>query len=51
MIAKIKGLRRWNGRVVNIEKYEIKVRELIKVTCKTDYEGKLKQRWERVRGR
>ena len=32
------------------EKYEIKVSELRKVPCKTEYEDKLSQRWERVRG-
>ena len=30
--------------------YEIKVSELRKVTYKTEYEDKLKQRWERVLG-
>ena len=32
------------------EMYEIKVSELRKVTCKTEYGEMLKQRWERVRG-
>ena len=32
------------------ERYEIKVSELSKVTCKTEYEEMLKQRWERYRG-
>ena len=39
VIAKIRCLKRWNGRLVNMEeRYEIKVRELKKVTCKTEYE-------------
>ena len=32
------------------ERYEINVSELRKATCKTEYEHKLNQRWERVRG-
>ena len=49
--AKIRSLRRWPRRVVRIEeRYEIKVSELSKVTYKTEYEEKIKQRWERVRG-
>ena len=41
----------WTGRVINIkERYEVKVNELRKVTRKSEYEEKLKQRWERVRG-
>ena len=32
------------------ERYEIKVSELRKVTCKTEYGEMLKQRWKRVRG-
>ena len=32
------------------ERYEIKVSELRKATCKLKYEDKLNQRWERVRG-
>ena len=31
------------------ERYEIKVSKLRKITCKTEYEDKLNQRWERVR--
>ena len=30
-------------------RYEIKVNKLNKVTCKTEHEEKLKQRWERNR--
>ena len=45
VISKIRCLRRWTGRVVNMEeRYEMKERELRKVTCKTEYEEKLKQR-------
>ena len=29
--------------------YEIKVIEISKITCKIEYEGKLKQKWEWVR--
>ena len=44
--AKIRCLRRWIGRVINMEEmYEIEVRELRKMMCKTEYEEKLKQRW------
>ena len=32
------------------ESYEMRVCELRKVMCKDEYEDKLKQRWERVRG-
>ena len=32
------------------EKYEIKVIQLSKVTCKTEYKEKLKHKWERVQG-
>ena len=50
-IAKIRFLKGWTGRVLNMEeKCEIKVRELSKVMCKNEYEDKLKQRWKRVRG-
>ena len=38
--------------MVNMEeRYEIKVSELRKVTCKIEYEDKLNQQWERVRGK
>ena len=47
MVAKIRCLRRWTGRE---DGCEMKVSELIKMTCKTDYEEKFKHRWERVRG-
>ena len=30
-------------------RYEIKVSELMKATCKIEYEDKLNQRWEKVR--
>ena len=51
VVAKVRCLRRWPGRVVRVEeRYEIKVRELRKMTCKTEYKEKLKQRWERARG-
>ena len=41
MVAKIKCLRRWTGRVVRMEeRYEIKVSELSKVTGKIAYEKK-----------
>ena len=47
VIAKIRSLRRCPGRVVRTEeKYEIKVSELSKVTCKTDYKERLNQ-WGR----
>ena len=50
VIAKIRCLKRCTGRMVNMEEqYEIKVSELRKVTCKTEYEDQLNQRWERVR--
>ena len=52
VVAKIKCLRRWTGRVVRMEeRFEIKVSELSKVTGKTAYEKKkkMKQRWESVR--
>ena len=50
MIIKMRSLSRWTGRMVNMEdRYEIKVSELRKVICKTEYEDKMKQRWERVR--
>ena len=32
------------------ERYEIKVNELRGATCKIEYESRLNQRWERVRG-
>ena len=52
VIAGIRCLKRWTGRVVNMEeRYEIKVTELKKVTCKTEYEDKLNQRWEKLRGK
>ena len=45
VVAKIRYLMRWPGRVVRMEKkYEIKV------TRKTEYEEKLKQRLEMVVG-
>ena len=51
VIAKIRCLKSWTGRVVNMEeRYEIKISELRKVTYKTEYEDKLNQRWERVKG-
>ena len=31
------------------ERYEIKISELRRATCKTEYEDRLNQRWERVR--
>ena len=31
------------------ERFEIKLSELRKITCKTECEDKLNQRWERVR--
>ena len=38
VIAKIRCLKRWTGKGVNIEgRYEIKVSELRKVPCKTEY--------------
>ena len=41
---------RWSRKVVNMEeRYEIKVSELRKVMCKTEYENKLNLRRERVR--
>ena len=52
VIAKKRCLRTWTGRVVNMEeRYEIKINELRKVTCKTEYKDKLKKRWKRVRGK
>ena len=50
-IAKIRCYKRWTGRGVRREeRYEIKVSELRRETCKIEYEDKLNQRWERVRG-
>ena len=52
MVAKIRCLRRWPGKMVRMEeRYEIKVglSEISKVICKTEYEEKLKERWNRVR--
>ena len=44
MVRQIKCLRRWPGRVVGMdERYEIKVSEFSKVTCKSEYERILKQ--------
>ena len=43
VVGKIRSLRKWTGRVVRMgEKYEIKVRELSKMTCKTEHKEKLK---------
>ena len=51
VIEKIRCLKRWTSRGENREKmHEIKVSELRKIACKTEYEGKLNQRLERVRG-
>ena len=33
------------------ERYKMSISELSKVTCKTEYEEKLKQNWERLRGK
>ena len=42
MIVEIRCFRGWPGRVVRMkESYEIKVSELIKAVCKTEYEEKL----------
>ena len=50
MIAKIRWLKRWPRREVRMEeRYEIKLSQLSRVTCKTEYEDKLKQRREKVR--
>ena len=44
-IAKIRCLKRWTGRGVRMEeRYEIKVSELRRATCKIDYGDKLNQR-------
>ena len=45
VVAKIICLRRWTGKVVRMEeRYEIKISELSKITCKTACENNLKQR-------
>ena len=52
VIAKVRCLKRWTGRMVNMEsRYEIKVSELRKVTRKIEYEDKLNQQWERFKQR
>ena len=39
VIAKIRCLKRWNGRGVSMEgRYEIDVSEVRNVACKTEYE-------------
>ena len=44
-MAKMRCLKRWTRREVNIEEmYEIKISELRKVACKTEYKDKLNQR-------
>ena len=51
LITKIRRLKRWTGRGECMEeRYEIKISELRKVTCKAEYEDTLNQRWERVEG-
>ena len=48
-VAQFAHLRKCTGRMVRVkERYEINVSELRKVTCKTEYKEKLKQRWEMV---
>ena len=38
VVGKIRFLRKWIGRMVRMEeRYEIKLSELNKVTCKTEY--------------
>ena len=45
VIGKIRCLKRWNKKGVNMEEmHEIKVSELKKVACKTEYVDKLNQR-------
>ena len=49
--AKIRRLKRWCGRVRGREDRQVvKVSEVNKLKCKTDYEGMMKKRWEGVCG-
>ena len=47
VVAKLRCL--GGGLMKTEESYEIEVSEFYKVRCKIEYEGKLKQKWERIR--